>query len=400
MADRNKDTEKKIIGLMSGTSHDAIDAALVGITGSGEATKLRIIAHNEYPYPGDVREIISGIMANGASSLKQFAGFDFLMAEVFAEAALKITDEAGLTPADIDLIASHGQTVFHSPAPETIANRGIKSTLQAGRPSVIAERTGITTAGDFRSADIAAGGEGAPLVPFADFILFSDPSKGRICLNIGGIANITCLPASAKIDDVSAFDTGPGNCLLDILSFKTSDGKENFDGNGERAFRGTFDTALLDRLLAHPYFRRTPPKSTGRELFGNEFLSPLLYEFKDRNPDDLFATLALFTVKTIRGAVNDFAGTSSFSELIVSGGGCRNPFIMEHLNKELPSFDIKTSDDYGIPSAAKEAVAFAILGNETMRGMPSNVPSATGAQRPAVLGVIAPGRNNANRFWK
>ncbi len=389
----NREKKKYIVGLMSGTSCDAVDAILVELSGSADLTDFSIVAFEEFPFSLEIKSQLSRINSEKEFSLSDLCRFDFMIAKVFAEAVQKISEKSGIALSEIDLIGSHGQTVIHLPEVKKMAGYNIKSTFQAGKPSVIAAITGITTVGDFRSADMAVGGEGAPLVPLVDFILFSHKSEGRICLNIGGIANITVLPAGKKIKDIVAFDTGPGNGLLDILSARTTGNREFFDNNGNKALSGKVDSLLLDRLLSHEYFRRNPPKSTGKELFGTNIVDKVLTEKSTSNIDDLFATFGMMTVRSIADAViSVIASKSSFKKMIVSGGGYRNNFIMKELKSALPFLEITSTDRFGIPYNAKEALAFAFLANETMCSSPGNVPSATGASERQILGVVAQGR--------
>jgi len=371
----------KIVGLMSGTSADGVDAALIEISGKFPDNRIEIIKFKSFEYPEEVRKEIFSIFAafnkENIYSLKILPVMNFLLGEIFADFALKIISEAGISPSDVDAIASHGQTVYH---------RGRKCTLQIGDGSVIAYRTGIDTVSDFRIADIAAGGEGAPLVPMADYILFRHKSISRAVLNIGGIANLTCIPASASCSDLTAFDTGPGNMIVDSLINHFSDGKEKYDRDGKRAARGKIIEEVLSRWLLHPYFDRLPPKSTGREEFGEVFVEDIIRN-NDYPPDDLIATASAFTTDSIASQLMRFF--PAVEELIIGGGGSHNKFMTERLKKNLPRVNVKFTSDFGIPVDAREAVSFAILGFLTLSKIAGNIPSATGARRSVILGKIS-----------
>jgi anhydro-N-acetylmuramic acid kinase len=353
----------RVAGLISGTSVDGIDVAVVEFKSA-----LDVIALRSVPYPPDVRSAILAI-SNAPAHTAQIARLNFLIGELFAEAV----KSCGVPLDTIELIGSHGQTIFHEGEPIEFFGHQVASTMQIGEPAVIAERTGVPVVADFRPSDIAAGGTGAPLVPFVDYLLFRHDTIGRVALNIGGIANITVIPAGAAPAQVIAFDTGPGNMILDGLT-------GSYDRDGALARSGRVDTGLLDRLLEDPYYRKTPPKTAGREQYGKELLGSL-----PRLPiEDLAATATELTVQTIAQAVNGYDGVG---EVIVSGGGAHNTFMMERLRAALRA-ELKTSADFGIDVDGKEAIAFAILAYETWQRRPANLPSATGARRPAILGKI------------
>ncbi len=362
-----------ILGLMSGTSHDGVDAALVEFS-SGPP---RLVRHTHSPYPGALRERISSAFEGTA---EEVCRLNFALGESFARAALRCLREAGVEPSEVEAVASHGQTIFHIPPSKSRPG----STLQVGEPAVIAARTGIRVVSDFRAADMALGGQGAPLVPFADYILFR--KKAPCCVqNIGGIANVTAV--ARKLDDVYAFDTGPGNSLMDG-AMKALFGKP-FDRGGRTAGRGRPDAGLLRKLLRHPYFRKRPPKSTGRETFGRGMLETLLSSSKKTRPEDLMATLAHLTALSIKDAYACFVFPEhDVREVILAGGGARNAYLVGLLREELAPVKVSLIDEYGIPAEAKEAMSFAILANETLRGRPSSLPRVTGASRAAVLGKI------------
>ncbi len=348
---------------MSGTSVDGIDVAIAEI---GDA-RLDMLAHTTIPYPDDVRRAILSI-SNADTHTSTVARLNALLGELFAEALLAALDRAGLPPSSLDLIGSHGQTIYHQGDPAEVCGRPIATTLQIGEAAVIRVRTGVPVVSNFRAADIAAGGQGAPLVPFLDFRLFASPSAGRAALNIGGIANITVIPAGAGLHQITAFDTGPGNMVMDALA-------PPFDPDGAGARAGTLNHALLEELLRDPYYRRPPPKTAGREQYGAGFL---------RTGIDL-RTAAELTARTIALALEPFPG---ISEIIVSGGGAHNGFLMERLAALVPQ-SIVASRKYGIDVDAKEALLIALLAYERWQGRPANVPSATGARGPVLLGSIS-----------
>lgn len=351
----------RVAGLISGTSVDGIDVAVVDI-GDG----IHVVSTSTVPYPPDVRAAILSV-SNAATHTATIARLNFLLGELFAEAVIA----SGVPLESIELIGSHGQTIFHEGEPVEYCGRTIASTMQIGEAAVIAERTGIETIADFRTADVAAGGNGAPLVPFLDYQLFRHREHARVALNIGGIANITVIPANAKPDDVIAFDTGPGNMVMDAVA-------PPFDRDGERARAGNVNTALLERLLADPYYRREPPKSSGREQYGDEFV-------RKTNID--IATATELTARTIARAIGRYPATR---EVIVSGGGAHNRYLMERL-AVLISARVTTSAEFGIGVDSKEAILFALLAYETYHARAGNLPTATGARKPMILGKISQG---------
>lgn len=371
-----------IVGLMSGTSADGVDAVLVRIRGTGRDTSVSLLHHSFLPYPEEIR---SALLENPSElPAACVARLNFDIGEIFSKAALECLRQARVDPADVDLIASHGQTIVHIPP-----GNGPGTTLQIGEISVIAARTGIPTVGDFRPADMAVGGQGAPLVPFADYVLFRHEEKGRVILNIGGIANLTYLPPSAGLEDVLAFDTGPGNMLLDGLMYLASDGRTHTDENATVATTGKVRGDVLDELIRDPYFSKDPPKPTGREKFGRSYCRWLLDNWRDVPFEDLMRTAAELTVWSIADGIRRWVfPRGPVDELIVGGGGARNPLLTTRLVEELPETKILTHADLGIDDKAKEALAFAILANETAAGNPGNIPSATGARRQARLGKV------------
>jgi anhydro-N-acetylmuramic acid kinase len=369
---------------MSGTSADGIDVAIIEIGKKGMTT----LAFDTFPYPPAVRNAVLSMPQGGTTA--DICRLNFLLGELFAEALIKLCRRSHIPLSSIGLVGSHGQTVYHDPIGFRFGKRLVRSTLQIGEPSIIAARTGITTIADFRPADIAVGGQGAPLVPFADYHLFSHPRKTRIIQNIGGIANLTFLKARGKVSDTIAFDTGPGNMVLDRIVFLATKGRLSYDKDGRLAAKGKISQPLLRELMKDPYLRRKPPKTTGREAFGNTF-ADALYKRSHLASADLLATLTTFTARSIADAYRRFLPKYP-DEVILCGGGARNPILVEMLRKELAPAAILFTDDFGIDADAKEAISFAILALETIGGRSSNAPSATGAARPAILGKIIPGR--------
>ncbi len=344
------------------------------------------------PIPRPVREAILRIANIGPTTSAEISQLDFLLGELYARAVLAALKKFRVPPSKISLVGSHGQTIYHQGAPSNFLGAArVSSTFQIGEPAMIAARTGITTVGDFRPADIAAGGQGAPLVPFVDYIIYRDAKLGRVALNIGGIANLTAIPADATPNHVAAFDTGPGNMLVDSLVRHFSRGRSTFDRDAKLALRGQTQSRLLDMLLMHPYLRLKPPKTAGREQFGDAFAREIIKwgDSHGTRPNALIRTATLFTPLSIAEALHRFVlPRTKVHELIVSGGGARNPLMMAQLAASLPGITIRTSDEFGIPSQAKEAFAFAILAYEAFHGRANNLPSATGAGRPAVLGKV------------
>lgn len=383
--------KKKLgIGLVSGTSMDGIDAALCGISGSGLSTEIEVLDFICRPYSPGTKDVL---LSAGSLDVAGISDLNFLLGAEFAAAAFELIGKGkSLSTADIDFIGTHGQTVFHNPP----SRGGISSTLQLGEPDVICEATGVTTVGDFRTRDMAAGGEGAPLVPYVDFLLFSDMGKNVIAQNVGGISN--CTLVGDRVEDLVAFDTGPGNSLMDSVARLDSGGKIDFDEDGECARKGSVREDLLTRLMKNPYFDLEPPKSTGKELFGEKRGAELftLVERGEIAVSDLMRTLVEFTSRTIVRAYEKFVFPyADVREVILSGGGARNPVLFSSLAEKLKPIRLRLSDEYGIPADAKEAVAFAILANETVRGAPGNVPKVTGAGREVVLGKISIGENHS-----
>jgi anhydro-N-acetylmuramic acid kinase len=359
-----------VAGIMSGTSLDGIDVAVVDIRGRG----VRTLEFRTTPYPRRVREAILAV-SDATCRTAEISRLNFLLPRLYARALGPLLERH-----QAELIGCHGQTIYHGPRDRP------PNTLQIGDGSVLAELTGVPVISDFRPRDLAAGGEGAPLVPFVDYRLFRNRRRGRVALNIGGIANITVIPAAASPSNVIAFDTGPGNIVIDALVRHFSGGRRSFDRAGTIASRGHVQRDLLDQLLADPYYRKPPPKSVGREQYGAGFVERLIAT--GLRLEDLVATATALTATTIALAVRRFAVRAD--DLIVSGGGAHNPQIMGLLAALLPESRVQTSAEYGIDPDAKEAVAFAVLAYESWRRRPSNLPSATGARGAVVLGKLSP----------
>ncbi len=375
-----------VAGIMSGTSVDGIDVALVEISGAGFNQAIQSLGTHSVPYPENVREAILGI-SNASTQTSRISQMNFLLGKLFGEAVVAACQRSNIPLEKLELVGSHGQTIYHQGRPSELLGHEIASTLQIGEPASIAERTGVPVVADFRPADMAAGGQGAPLVPYVDYLLYRDQKLGRVALNIGGIANISAIPAAAAPEHVVAFDTGPGNMLIDALVSHLSGGTKHFDEGGKLATSGTVNQGLLGHLMELPYLRETPPKSIGREQFGTEFVANLFA--KGLSPLDLVATVTAFSASSIADAIRRFvAPAMKVDQVIASGGGVRNPLIMSALEDLLPGTEILTSNELGIDSDGKEAMAFAVLAYETYHRRPANLPSATGARRSRVLGKL------------
>jgi anhydro-N-acetylmuramic acid kinase len=369
------------IGLMSGTSADGVDAALVRL---GESPReLELIRFSSTPFPESLRERIHGVLA-GAVALRDLLALDRELGERFGEAALALLRAAGIEPGEIAGIGSHGQTVAHHP------ESGVRGTLQLGSAAEIHARTGIPVISDFRRADLAAGGQGAPLTPFLHHAHFATGRERRVVLNIGGFTNLTYLP-EASADRLVAFDPGPGNALLDRAARWASGGRERFDDGGSRARRGRVDETLLEELLRDPYFLLPPPKSTGHEHFGEAFFERARRSIEGAGggPDDLMATLVALTCESVARAAEEFL-PDPVERWLACGGGVHNTALFERLARRLAPAPLETTDAHGLPGDALEAVAFALLGRTSSRGLPGNLPAATGAERPVVLGSATP----------
>ena len=383
--------EKKVIGLMSGTSVDGVDAALVKIRGHGLETQVELLAFHPHPFEATVRDRIFDLFQPETSRVDEICQMNFLIGEVFADAALSVIYDAKLEVGEIDLIGSHGQTVYHLP-PQRGAQY-IPSTLQLGESAVIAYRTGIPTIANFRVADLAAGGQGAPLVPYVDFLLFRQTDRTVALQNIGGISNVTLIPAGAAGSDVLASDTGPGNMIIDSVMEILTDGEEKYDNAGQLAAQGSVCESLLGEWLQHPFISARPPKTTGREAFGRQFADQAIQQAQNQNlaSADLVATLTAFAAQTIFDYYRRFLFPhSSVDAIYISGGGSHNLTLMQHLKTLFQPIPLLPIDSIGVSSDAKEAIAFAVLANEAVHGHPTNLPQVTGASQPMVLGTFSP----------
>jgi anhydro-N-acetylmuramic acid kinase len=407
-----------VAGVMSGTSADGINVALVRMgdprvagsrTASAAASEPRgrvarvhtsrvhtgfgLLGHAEYSYPKKVRAAVLDAMNASRASVADLVRLNFLLGELYSDAVLAAERRFRVK---VDLVGCHGQTLYHQGEPQRFLGRRIAATWQTGEAAIVAARVGVPVVSDFRPADMAAGGKGAPLVPFLDYMLFRDARVGRIVQNIGGIANLTAIPAGAATNDVLAFDTGPGNMVIDAVTEKLFG--QPFDRGGKIAASGKVMDKVVQTVLRHDFFRKEPPKTAGREEFGREFVSEFVRSCGRCTRQDIVATATALTAKSIADAVRRCAARDSgsarkqgFREMILSGGGANNSALTAMLTSELAPLGVRLrfSDEFGLPSAAKEAVAFAVLGHETWHRRPSSVPSATGATRAAVLGKIS-----------
>jgi anhydro-N-acetylmuramic acid kinase len=375
----------RVAGLMSGTSADGVDAAIVDVSPRG----VKLLGFQTFPYPPGVRRAILDLCLPEAAAVQDISHLNFVLGEVFASAVARLSRRANVPLGSIDLIGSHGQTVWHDPRGKRFGRRRVRSTLQIGEPCVIAERTGVATVADFRTRDVAAGGQGAPLVPYADYVLFRHARLSRAVQNIGGIANVTYLPAGCDASGIVAFDTGPGNMVIDRVVSLVTRGRRRLDRAGRLARRGTVNAPLLAELMRHPFLRRRPPKSTGREEFGRPFADALYRDARGKgiSPADILATVTALTAAGIAEAYRRFLPGAA-DEVLLCGGGARNRTLADRLRTRLHPARVKTTDEFGISADAKEAVSFAVLAAETIRGNAGNVPAATGAERAVVLGKV------------
>ena len=385
---------RHVVGMMSGTSVDGVDAALVEISGTDSEPKVKLLAFENKPYPPQVREKIFSLFTPANATVDKVGYMNFLLGEIYAKSALSVIEKAGMKPEEIDVIGSHGQTIWPAPIPESPAGIPVAYTVQIGEGSVIAERTGILTVSDFRVADMAAGGQGAPLVPFSEYLLYRREKETILLQNIGGIGNMTVMPAGAKPRDVFAFDTGPGNMIIDAVISAVTGGKKTYDAGGETAAKGRVCNALLDILKEEPYYRQPLPKTTGREHFGVQYTEKILSWWKE-NPipvEDLLATVTDLTAYSIADAYERYVLPKyRASEIIVGGGGSYNATLLRFMKERFAphGVSVRTQEDLGLSSDAKEAVAFALMADCCMRGKANTLPSVTGAEHPAVMGKIS-----------
>jgi anhydro-N-acetylmuramic acid kinase len=384
-----------VAGVMSGTSADGIDVALVRIQGRGFRSRLELLAHYSFPYPTQVRRAILATMNASHACVADLSRLNFVLGELYADAVRTAQKRARL---ECELIGCHGQTIYHQGVAKPFLGHRIACTWQTGEGAIVAAGLGVPVVSDFRPADMAAGGKGAPLVPFLDYVLYRHRRYGRVVQNLGGIGNLTAIPPRALPEQVIAFDTGPGNMVIDALTERLFN--KPYDRNGRLAARGEPIERVLRQLLQNPFFRQKPPRTAGREQFGREFVCEFLRLCRRADAHDILATATALTARSIGVAVRRFvlplaecdsAKPGRFREFVVSGGGTKNATLMGMIREELAPLKmrVRTTDDFGLPSPAKEATAFALLAYQTWRRLPSNVPSATGAEQPAILGKVS-----------
>jgi anhydro-N-acetylmuramic acid kinase len=379
-----------VAGIMSGTSADGVDVAVVRIAPGKPRPKITLLAHQGFSFPSPLRRAVLAAMNAASTSTAELARLNWRLGIAYAE-AVAATLERHEIP--LDLIGCHGQTLYHQPCPVSYAGRSFACTWQLGEPALLAASAGVPVVSNFRPADIVAGGQGAPLVPLLDYVLFADSRRGRVLQNIGGIANFTAIPAAASADAVIAFDSGPGNMLIDALALELFNKK--FDRNGDHAAEGEILSPVLSTFLRNPYFAQKPPRSAGREQFGREYAAKFLAACHKRssNPNDALATATALTAESIAASYKQFVHRKMRGapvDYIVSGGGARNATLMAMLARRLSPLgcELVASEQFGLPAEAKEAAAFALLAWQTWHHLPANVPAATGASRPAILGQI------------
>ena len=374
------------VGLMSGTSLDGVDAALVDIKGTGMDTEVKLVAFNTYEIPADIKEEIKKACLLTESNSALICSLNFKLGHLFSNAVKSICKEANISTNELEFVASHGQTIYHIPK---ATEYYVPSSLQIGEPSIIAYENNVQVVSNFRTMDIAAGGEGAPLVPYSEFILYGGRGESIALQNIGGIGNVTVIPGEKDMSKVYAFDTGPGNMMIDEACQRLFGVK--YDKGGEIANRGKVNKEMLDRLMKHPYVSVFPPKTTGREDFGEDYVCLLLERYKDVPGEDIVATFTYFTAETIIDSYKKHVIPKvDLKKVVIGGGGAHNKTLIKHLKNGLEGIEVLTQEEIGSSSDAKEAIAFAILGNETINGNSSNVPSATGAKNNVILGNITP----------
>jgi anhydro-N-acetylmuramic acid kinase len=379
-----------VAGLMSGTSLDGVDAVVVRLDGSGPSMTMETLAFVHRAYPAALRNLLLRNSSPDTSSVADLARLNARLPLAYTAAVDDALADAGLERDDLDLVGSHGQTVQHLPEPADCAGASVRATLQIGDPSALAQHLNTPVVGNFRADDVALGGQGAPLAPYFDYVAFTDPDDARGLLNLGGIANLTLLPAGAEPDDVRAFDTGPANMVIDALAERLFD--QPYDPDGTHAAAGTPNHSLLADLLMDDYFQQPPPKSTGREHFGGNFVDELLRRatVQDLSPEDTIATATLLTASSVYKAyAQHLRADQPLDALIASGGGIHNDTLMRMLADAFAPIPVHTTDRYGVDPDAKEALCFAVLAHETLNGVPSNLPSVTGASRRAILGSIS-----------
>lgn len=375
---------------MSGTSLDGVDAVLAQLEESGTELEMEQIAFTHTPYPDPLQSLLQKNSTPSSSSLQDLCRLNVRLANLYAGAVERVLASAGTALDSLDLVGSHGQTVQHLPEPVECVGEQVRASLQIGDPATVANLLGVPVVGNFRAADLALGGQGAPLVPYFDYVALTAPDEHRGLLNLGGIANLTILPADGSPDEVRAFDTGPANMVLDALSKRLFDAP--FDRDGRYAAEGTPDHDFLADLLELEYFRRRPPKSTGRETFGAKFVDTLLGEAQSRNLDaeDTLATATLLTAASVYQAYAQYLRDEQpIDVLIASGGGTHNDTLMRMLSEAFSPIPVRTAGEYEIDADAKEALCFAVLAHETINGVPTNLPSVTGASKRTLLGSVS-----------
>jgi len=389
LGDLLKQSSRVIAGIMSGTSLDGVDCAIVRLTGTGRDVEMSVLSFVSQPYSDDLRALILRTADQATSSVREISQLNFRLAHAYRDAAVAACREARLAPSALDAVGSHGQTIHHIPHAEDCAGLSVTSTLQVGDPSVLANLLGVVTVGDFRVADMALGGQGAPLVPYLDYVRFSTPSTNRILLNIGGIANLTVLPSSCALADVLAFDTGPGNLLIDGAAQALFEMR--YDDGGRIASTGKVCETLLAELLKDPFYVAPPPKSTGREVYSLDMVGRVVATAREAgcNDADVVTTVTELTARTIVAAIDRFVRAPYRPrQLLAAGGGVHNEYLMSRLGLLLSDIQVATVQSEGLDPDAKEAVCFALLAHETLNGRPTNLPSVTGATRGTVLGKI------------
>ncbi len=383
-------SNRRVAGLMSGTSLDGVDAVLATIEGSGTDLSVEQEGFVHQPYPDALSSLLRRNSTPEQSSVQEITRLHVRLANLYADAVDRVLETSGTSRDALDLVGSHGQTVHHLPEPADCAGEAVRATLQLGNPSTLANRLGVPVVGDFRAADVALGGQGAPLVPYFDYVTCTDPDEHRGLLNLGGIANLTVLPAGAAPEDVRAFDTGPANMVIDALADRLFD--QPYDPNGQYAAEGTSDHDLLADLLEGEFFHREPPKSTGREKFGADYVDRLLGVAQSRglSPEDTMATATLLTAASVYQAYARYIRPEqSIDTLIASGGGTHNDTLMTMLEDAFSPIPVRSAAQYGLNADAKEALCFAVLAHETVNGVPTNLPSVTGASAPTLLGTVS-----------
>ncbi|HEY7402773.1 MAG TPA: anhydro-N-acetylmuramic acid kinase [Candidatus Angelobacter sp.] len=377
-----------VAGVMSGTSADGVDVAFVRLRGLGSYLHLELLGHHHLDYPKPLRQAVLAAMNANKTSVAELSRLNFRLGEFYADAVLLAQKKTRTRL--LDLVGCHGQTIYHQGEAAPYLGKKLSCTWQTGEGSVVAARLGVPVVSDFRPADMAAGGKGAPLVPFLDYAIFRDKDIGRIVQNVGGIANLTAISAGARPAEIMAFDTGPGNMVIDQLMQKLFN--QPYDKNGAVARKGAVIETVLEEALRAPFFRQKPPKTAGREEFGREYVQAFLRRCGRASKPDIIATATALSARSIAAAVERFVlPEGEYRQFVVSGGGTKNETLMKVLKEKMAAMGLRLrhTDDYGVPSQAKEAVAFALLAYQTWHRQPGNVPSATGAEKPVVLGKIS-----------